>query len=119
MGEDRWERRCETDGDILAVENDDGRTLHKGALWVEVTQQVAYVTPAEARALAFELLRRAGWRPVSEPPEPRKPVLIYEPRAEEMAIDVGMLYEGGAWMDASGSYACNPTHWMPLPEPPG
>ena len=56
---------------------------------------------------------------MSEPPEPRKPVLIYEPRAEEMAIDVGMLYEGGAWMDASGSYACNPTHWMPLPEPPG
>jgi hypothetical protein len=69
------------------------------------------------------------WIPVSE----RLPVARYGPVGEKpiTSDDVLVIYESGdigiASYDADGSWydnildadpQCNPTHWMPLPEPP-
>lgn len=54
------------------------------------------------------------WIPVSERlPETPDIVLVYD----GYIVSCGGCYKGAwSWTDADD--ACEPTHWMPLPEPP-
>lgn len=65
-----------------------------------------------------ELLAAAPkWISVKEGlPEKGKPVLVYGKRGGIYTA----LFEGGKywWKLNSKSHYCEPTHWMPLPEPP-
>lgn len=49
-----------------------------------------------------------------ENPPPNKRVLVYN---SGYGITVGFMYTWGEW-DIRQAYPENPTHWMPLPEPP-
>lgn len=55
------------------------------------------------------------WQPISTA-EAATPVLTWGP---EDGIKVGFRYDG-AWMSEGGDdlWMIEPTHWMPLPEPP-
>ena len=59
-------------------------------------------------------LRRDRWIPVSERvPETTDLVLVYN----GYTVACGGCHKG-SWSWAESDDACQPTHWMPLPEPP-
>lgn len=72
------------------------------------------------------------WQPIETAPRDGTNILIYVPRAAE-AGDMATVHwhargwhaSDGAWVSTYGEvghdewYASDPTHWMPLPPPPG
>lgn len=54
------------------------------------------------------------WQPI-ESAEPATPVLTWGPDG----MKVGFYYDG-SWLEKGGDdlWMIEPTHWMPLPEPP-
>jgi hypothetical protein len=55
-----------------------------------------------------------GWRPIETAPTDHVTVLIYD--GSEVAT---ASYWAGCWRDDHGvDFIPQPTHWMPLPEPP-
>jgi hypothetical protein len=77
----------------------------------------------EFKAAICGLLQRTrvnGWIPVSERlPEELTTVLVYHPDAPfaPSGIDLASQMDGDSWMLSDGRLG-QPTHWMPLPEPP-
>jgi len=66
-----------------------------------------------------------NWRPNDAEPPPRdKLVLTLWDGVDAMAQPVRyydvLIFdaEHREWITCDGDYACDPTHWMPLPEPP-
>jgi len=61
------------------------------------------------------------WQPIETAPRDGTWVIVYRPNANEYIRHIGQDHwrldlEGGCW---GGSPAlCQPTHWMPFPEPP-
>ena len=80
---------------------------HKG--WLMDAVQIA--EEANARADA------ATWQPIETAPKDGTYVLLYEPRDDDHAIEVG-FYECETWYGMDHIYSIYPTHWMPLPKPP-
>jgi hypothetical protein len=63
---------------------------------------------------------RSGWQPIETAPRDGTRVLIV--RAQEMGGgSLGMRVGIGKWKSGKWQGDCTqaPTHWMPLPEPPG
>jgi hypothetical protein len=64
------------------------------------------------------------WQPIETAPRDGTTVLLYFPDAGKSQIDVGYWIEwevgdanwSNEWTDAE--IDCDPSHWMPLPEPP-
>ena len=60
------------------------------------------------------------WQPIETAPKDRTTVLVYEPSHPSSLIDDGFVdaayFNGAVWQ--SGFGYPEPTHWMPLPEPP-
>ncbi len=82
----------------------------------------------KAAQSARKLLSPVGWQPIETAPKHWK-ILAYEPPTIENGIEIvsGDFYtawrEGDDWIYAVGETIddykiCEPTHWMPLPEPP-
>ncbi len=72
-----------------------------------------------------EVLR---WQPIETAPKDSSTVLLYSPdAAETRSIFLGFWVAfaaepgGGSWWETEDSHFCidaDPSHWMPLPEPP-
>ena len=68
------------------------------------------------------------WQPIKTAPRDGTPVLIWSPDASAHGISLAQFIEfegdpddGGwqdFWSDTSVIIDAEPTHWMPLPEPP-
>lgn len=81
-----------------------------------------------AKELEFKTLitaaTRQAWQPIATAPRDGSRVLVYRPSFDGDYIPrVGVDYyatthytEGKTWMRSRED--CQPTHWMPLPEPP-
>lgn len=62
----------------------------------------------------------AAWIPVMERlPEVGKDVLVYDPAYRENPVRLVQrhFYESASWFEDDEFRTCDPTHWMPLPEP--
>lgn len=72
------------------------------------------------------------WQPIDSAPKDGTRILVFEGAGSPVCgkVYVGFWYEGDeqaslpysdkCWSDtADPSYERSPTHWMPLPEPPG
>jgi len=66
-----------------------------------------------------EAAPQLGWQSIETAPE--KEMFIYFQKREGHRM-VGLAYRAkdGGWRDSEGNWSecLNPTHWMPLPEPP-
>lgn len=70
------------------------------------------------------------WRPIETAPKDGTPVLLYV-KEYSSTVTIEGWWQGGldgnwacVWLDVHGCGCCsgsdpNPTHWMPLPPPPG
>lgn len=67
---------------------------------------------------------RAAWQPIETAPRDGSFVLIFSPVALEPLLYIASFNEfeedldPGEWTDPSLYLVPDPTHWMPLPEPP-
>lgn len=55
------------------------------------------------------------WRPIETAPKDETRVLLARAGIPSMHT---AFWRGGVWMCGGHQYFNNPTHWMPLPEPP-
>jgi hypothetical protein len=56
----------------------------------------------------------ADWQPIETAPHGGQ-VLVYEARHQRVRV---ANFNEDRWVTRPGDFACYPTHWMPLPEPP-
>lgn len=99
--------------------------------WLDA--EVALALPENAENLSrwkgSTMTATPDWRPIENAPKDGTPVLVYAPQGCTQWTmytplwicrwDTGR-HEGGAWTEAGGELwtTCEPTHWMPLPQPP-
>ncbi|WP_103171560.1 DUF551 domain-containing protein [Paracoccus sp. SY] len=60
------------------------------------------------------------WQPIDTAPKDGTPVLCFTPDdhfSPVTGMDV-LWFDGGHWLYNGDPWPWNPTHWMPLPEPP-
>lgn len=57
------------------------------------------------------------WQPIETAPKHGTLILLYEPRPDTHAYEIG-FYDCGCWFGSDHMYTVYPTHWMPLPDPP-
>lgn len=64
-------------------------------------------------------LNAIGWQSIDTAPRGEM-FIYYEPRDGMRCIGLAYLASDGGWRDSEGEWSrrLNPTHWMPLPEPP-
>lgn len=69
----------------------------------------------------------ADWQPISTAPKDGTHVVIYAPRRSDgkprrsrrgCMANVAHFESGWGWSTSPGEYQVQPTHWMPLPDPP-
>lgn len=59
------------------------------------------------------------WQPIETAPKDGTRVLLHSPDTHLYTPVLGTWVETKErWEEWGGYYPCNPTHWMPLPEPP-
>jgi hypothetical protein len=66
----------------------------------------------------------SDWQPIDTAPKDGTRVLLYDRfcREPEHARFVGVWWGQGMpprWVSCPGAFSKRPTHWRPLPEPPG
>jgi Protein of unknown function (DUF551) len=64
---------------------------------------------------------KSRWRSIADDPPPKGHMFIYYwERRNKRAIGLAYWTVSGEWRDSEGDWtrAIEPTHWMPLPEPP-
>jgi hypothetical protein len=62
----------------------------------------------------------SDWQPIKTAPKDGTPILCFTPDGEFSAItgiDV-LWFDMGAWLYDAEPVLFQPTHWMPLPDPP-
>ena len=68
------------------------------------------------------LLDRFSWQPIETAPKDGTPILAYEPTPGSPTEEDGRYYITTGYrvrnQYRTGTEHENPTHWMPLPEPP-
>lgn len=71
------------------------------------------MTDAERAARLFDIKPQSPWQPIETAPKDGTTVLAYCPgnRFQKFLTDYYSEHQGGGWL-------FQPTHWMPLPEPP-
>ena len=57
-----------------------------------------------------------NWQPIETAPEDGEWILVYSDHYVFCPFDV-VHYDYGAWTNSGGGFA-EPTHWVPLPDPP-
>jgi hypothetical protein len=90
----------------------------RSTLWQYGTQLTKSINEELARAAIEAML---GWQPIETAPKDGERILVARPFATINANMVGEDYwadrlQGGCW--ARSTPMAQPTHWMPLPEPP-
>ena len=60
----------------------------------------------------------SGWQPIETAPDDGRRIIVYDPRVREAHRVEIRGADGGFWRWNAASGGTNPTHWMPLPEPP-
>jgi len=101
---------------VYGTENDkyNAYTIYRDGRRLEPQPLAEYIEKLESRIVELEAKQR--WIPVSE----RLP----EEYEEVLVIFTGFNFDGGLWKKMrvcsieDWEYIGNPTHWMPLPEPP-
>lgn len=82
------------------------------ALFVEVNELVA-----EVAALRDQVANLTQWQPIETAPKDGTEILV----CNHATLDI-WFYHVASWMDGlewwNGDARVNPTHWMPLPQPP-
>lgn len=72
---------------------------------------------------ALESLVSGGWQPIETAPETGVTILLFQPwKTGFNQIMMGHYANGWVWQAACsdcGLHDINPTHWQPLPLPPG
>lgn len=91
-------------------------TIDEARVWL---QRHADNTPMpgarEAYKTILEELQRTRWIPVSEENPPEGELILC---SDGNVVFQGMLATG-VWVLDNVARGLQPTHWMPLPEPPG
>lgn len=64
-----------------------------------------------------ETEQASGWRDIATAPKDGAEVLVYGPEDGVCVAVTGLPWAEGMWISASEDRV-DPTHWMPLPEPP-
>lgn len=72
-------------------------------------------TVNEACRMGMEALRRTRWVPVVEEKPPERTFVVC---SDGHVVFMSMLV-GNDWLTGGWIRGIKPTHWMPLPEPPG
>lgn len=72
-------------------------------------------TVNEACRMGMEVLKRTRWIPVAEENPPEGELILC---SDGNVVFQGML-AAGVWVLDNVARGLHPTHWMPLPEPPG
>ena len=106
----------------LRTKNTREVTLRMAVNEVVAVNTVEYVNGEQIDVLAAELKERqyrlARWIPVEERlPEPGETVLVWHHGEAQMAW-LNHFTNGVAYFVRDTHYNFEPTHWMPLPEPP-
>ena len=59
------------------------------------------------------------WRPIATAPKGEM-FIYYWPRDGKRCIGLAYFAKDGSWRDSEGNWKTRlePTHWMPLPDPP-
>ena len=57
------------------------------------------------------------WQPIETAPKDGRDLLLYPSVFVGVPVHVGKFY-GGAWRMQHLAMGRDPTHWMPLPDPP-
>jgi hypothetical protein len=88
-------------------------------LLVGVRMDAAHITDGQEKISALELaiaaLRAPGWRPISEAPRDGSEFLGW---FEGSTVQIWWMGQGGLWGNDFWE-GKEPTHFMPLPPPPG
>jgi hypothetical protein len=65
------------------------------------------------------VLSNSGWQPIETAPVAEM-FIYYQPREGRRCIGLAYRTADGEWRDSEGNWSVRlePTHWMPLPEPP-
>ena len=86
----------------------------------EIDIEVVHCVIRNAMAkAALDAAERVRWQPIET--APKGDMFIYfQKRDDRRAIGLAYLAVDGSWRDSEGNWTdrLNPTHWMPLPEPP-
>ena len=87
----------------------------------DVPEHVIYHATRTARA-ALEAAERAAWQPIETAPKDGTEVLLiisaYNDPSRGRAYVIAR-WEWGGWIDDEEISIHPPTHWRPLPQPPG
>lgn len=76
------------------------------------------ITDLERKKLAeaVPIVRKDGWRPIETAPKDGTGLLVY---SDERIISAMWSVGADDWVEVVHGYTFyDPTHWMPLPEPP-
>lgn len=101
-----------------------GKKMSDRKKLTEVIYSMDFCSWGWARRIANQLISNGvtfqRWIPVTERlPENGKVVLVYGKRGGIYTAWCNRLYKNPGWHKLnSKSHYCEPTHWMPLPEPP-
>lgn len=132
-----WAKRggrliCEHEGGerrlgVLSLTGDSietGTLLFGGIpIWPENQQWIARMaTPAECEAAGIEYIEYHGWRPIESAPKNGAIILIRHENdifEGQPIIMQGVYADNGFFDYYDSTYVdSDPTHWMPLPQPP-
>lgn len=92
----------------------------------------AYVGYVDQAIAEIQRLRGQGWQPIETAPKDRKPILGWNEQYDILLVRWASLEEVDPDWDGEDDFECwldeatgwleddlTPTHWMPLPTPPG
>lgn len=103
-----------------AATDADGNNLREGPCCDDCNASADSVEAWNTRA-ADRLSEREGWREIeSDPPSPGQRIIAATPDGSHWSFSEAFFDEVvEEWTDVRSDRYVRPTHWMPLPSPPG